>query len=59
MKRSNKKQHGQATTEWTVATFAMIVALFIPWNGQQSAVSLFMDAVRTHHANSSYTLSLP
>ena len=59
MKKTNKKQRGQATAEWTIATFAMVVALFVPWDGHQSAASLFMDAVRTNHANSSYSLSLP
>jgi len=59
MKRVLKKQHGQATAEWSVATFAMVAALFVPWNGEDSAAALFMDAVRTHHANTTYSLSLP
>jgi len=54
-----KTQSGHAITEWTVATFILIMAMFVPWNGEQSAVSMFMDAARTNHANSSYPLSLP
>jgi len=54
-----KKQNGQAMAEWSIATFVLIVALFIPFNGQESAVSMFMDAVRTNHKNTTFSLSLP
>ena len=54
-----KNQRGQASTEWTIATFIIIAALFVPFTGDKSAVSLFMDAVRTHHKDTSFILSLP
>ena len=59
LKSRTNKQNGQATLEWTIATFALVVALFVPWNGNDSAVSAFMKAVRINHANSSFVLSLP
>ena len=53
------RQKGGATIEWTVATFALTVALFVPWDGNQSAMAQFMDGVRTFYANSTFSLSLP
>lgn len=50
---------GQSLTEYLVATSALLVALFVPWNGEQSAVVQFLQAVRAFHANASYALSLP
>ena len=53
------RQSGQSTIEYTVVVLALMAALFIPWNGEQSAVAQFLDAVRDFHANSSFALSLP
>jgi hypothetical protein len=59
MSKRINRQRGQAMTEWTIATFVLIASLFVPWDGHQSAVSMLMDAVRTNHQNSSFTISLP
>lgn len=54
-----RRNSGQSLTEYLVATSALLVALFVPWNGEQSAVVQFLEAVRTFHASASYALSLP
>ena len=54
-----RQEGGQVLTEYTIATLALIVALFVPWNGQPSAVANFMDKARTYHKQASYPLSLP
>lgn len=54
-----RRNSGQSLTEYLVATSALLVALFVPWNGDQSAVVQFLEAVRTFHASASYALSLP
>ena len=59
MRNSRKRNQGQATVEYTVATFALLVAIFVPWDGEQSAAVKFMEAARQFHANSSFALSLP
>lgn len=46
-------------TEYVVITSTLLVALFVPWNGEQSPVVQFLQAVRAFHANASYALSLP
>lgn len=59
MKSCQKRNSGQSTVEYTVATFALLVAIFVPWDGDQSAAVRFMEAARQFHANSSFALSLP
>lgn len=58
MHRINE-QKGHVSIEWTLITFALLLALFVPFDGDQSAVSKFTEAVREFHANSSFALSLP
>jgi len=53
------RQKGGATVEWTVATFALTVALFVPWDGNQSAMAMFMDAIRAFYASTTFSISLP
>lgn len=57
--RSLLRHKGQITTEYLVVTLALVLALFIPWDGQQSAIVQVLQAVRLFHANSSFPLSLP
>jgi len=52
-------QRGNASVEWTLVTFALLTALFVPYDGQQSVATLFMEAVRDFYANSSFPMSLP
>lgn len=54
-----KYTQGSISIEWIIATSTLVVALFVPYNGEDSAVSMFLKAVRDAHANSSYSLSLP
>lgn len=54
-----KKQSGQSTVGYVIATSVLVIALFVPIGGQPSAMVQFMDAVRDLHANSTHTLSLP
>ncbi len=58
MKR-RARHHGQASVEYTIATVILIVALFVPWNGERAPVVLFLEAVRDFYANASFVLSLP
>ncbi|MEE9424943.1 MAG: hypothetical protein V3V18_08170 [Methylococcales bacterium] len=54
------KQRGSVSTEWVIVTMIMLLALFAPLvGGNQSVMSLFMDALRGFHQNSSFLLSLP
>lgn len=46
-------------TEYSIAIFALVVALFVPWNGEPSAVARFLDAVRAYHTQASFPFSLP
>lgn len=59
MTNERDKARGQSLTEYTVITSALLVALFVPWNGEQAPVVQFLEAVRAFHANASYALSLP
>ncbi len=54
-----KKQKGQSTVSYIIATSVMVVALFVPWGGQPSAVVQFLEGARALHAASTYNLSLP
>jgi hypothetical protein len=54
-----RKNSGQSTVSYIVATGAIVIALFVPFGGQQSAMVQFMDGVRSLHANGTYSLSLP
>ena len=56
---NRKKQQGTISIEWTLITFALVFALFVPFDGDKSAAVKFMEAVRDFHSNSSYVLSLP
>jgi len=56
-KLSNQK--GTVSIEWTLITFALVFALFVPFQGDKSAVVKFMESARQFHANSSFVLSLP
>lgn len=58
MKRA-RRQAGHVSAEWIVATTALVVALFVPFDGDHSAVAMFVQAVKDFHANSMYSLSLP
>lgn len=53
------RQKGQTLSEYSIAMFALLVALFVPWGGEPSAVARFLDAVRTYHTQASFPLSLP
>jgi len=57
--KTKARQSGQAIPEYAIIAFLMIVALFVPWGGQPSAVAQFLNAVRTYHTQASYPLSLP
>jgi hypothetical protein len=58
-KSRQNKQRGQATAEWTIATMILIGALFVPYNGKDSAMSNFMKKLRSYNADSTYFISLP
>jgi hypothetical protein len=55
------KQTGNISTEWSVVTLIMLLALFAPLPGSNglSIMNIFMDALRGFHQNSSFLLSLP
>ena len=57
--RNTKYQKGTISVEWTLITFALVFALFVPFNGEKSAAVQFMEGAREFHANSSFVLSLP
>jgi hypothetical protein len=52
-------QKGSVTAEWLVITLVMIAVFFIPFDGNQSALSLLMDAIRLNYASASHAASLP
>lgn len=54
-----RKITGQVSAEWLMVTAALIIALFVPFDGNQSAVAMFVEAVKDFHANSMFSLSLP
>lgn len=54
-----KKHKGQSTVSYIIGTSVMVIALFVPWGGQPSAMVQFMEGVRALHATSTYSLSLP
>jgi len=54
-----KQQRGQTMSEYAIVFFMLLVALFVPWGGEPSAVARFLDAVRTYHTQASFPLSLP
>jgi len=54
-----KHEKGQTMTEYSIVFFMLLVALFVPWNNEPSAVARFLDAVRTYHTQASFPLSLP
>ncbi len=54
-----KRMSGQSTVGYTIATGAMVLALFVPWGGDPAPMVQFMEAVRELHGNSTYVLSLP
>ena len=53
------RQGGQVISEYSIAMFALLVALFVPWNGEASAVATFLNSVRAYHTQASFPLSLP
>jgi hypothetical protein len=53
------RENGQVISEYSIALFALLVALFVPWNGETSAVANFLNSVRAYHAQASFPLSLP
>ncbi len=57
--RNFRIERGQVSTEWLIVTAVLMAALFIPIDGDQSAVAMFVQAVKDFHANSVYSLSLP
>jgi len=56
---SYRKTKGQSSVGYVIGTSVLVIALFVPWGGQPSAMVQFMEGVRALHANSSYSLSLP
>lgn len=58
-KRRRSKQLGQSTISYAIATSIMVFALFVPWNGNPSAIVQFMQGARQLHQNVTYVLSLP
>ena len=57
--KNSKYQKGTISIEWTLITFALVFALFVPFSGDKSAAVKFMESAREFHANSSFVLSLP
>jgi hypothetical protein len=55
----SERQRGFSTTEWVALTFWLLLALFVPFGDNPSAVAMFLQAVRDFHANASFPLSLP
>lgn len=52
-------QQGHTTTDWLVASSIVLAALFIPFDGHNSAVALFIEALRSFYGSSTFALSLP
>ena len=53
-------QQGFSTTEWTLATFALIVALFTPIPALgKSAMALLGESLRNYYEHVGLLLSLP
>lgn len=59
MRNSIVRQLGHVSFEWTLVTLIVMTALFLPLDGDKSAVVSLMDAVRSYHANASFAFSLP
>ncbi|WP_416394995.1 hypothetical protein [Allohahella sp. A8] len=59
MQASLFSQRGQVTAEWLVGTLILVLALFVPLNGEDSAVSLMMTAIRDHYSAASFVASMP
>lgn len=57
--RCAQRQVGHVSAEWLIATAALLIALFVPVDGDQSAVAMFVQAAKDYYANSMYSLSLP
>lgn len=55
------KQRGSVSTEWTVATMALLVVLFTPLPGEEgrSLMAILMDSIRGFYMNTAWLLSLP
>lgn len=53
------REGGQVISEYSIVLFALLVALFVPWNGDPSAVANFLNSVRAYHTQASFPLSLP
>lgn len=57
MKR--QRQTGHVSTECIVISTAMVIALFVPWDGEQSAMAMLVQGVQSFFSHGSYVLSLP
>jgi hypothetical protein len=53
------KQIGGSTTEWLIITVIFTLALFVPFDGERSALGMVVDAVKEYNENSSFIISLP
>jgi hypothetical protein len=54
-----QQQCGSVSTEWLVVTAALVVALFVPFDGHASVAAMLIEAVKVLNANTMYPLSLP
>lgn len=52
-------QRGNVSAEWIIATAVLVIALFVPVDGDKSAFALFLDGARNFHEHISYMLSFP
>lgn len=53
------KQHGQAMTEYLVATLVVMMMVGISFSGEESVIDLFLNAINTAFSNLSSFLSIP
>ena len=50
---------GNVTVEWTLVTILLFGALFLPVDGERSAMELFVEAVQDYNGGTTFLLSLP
>jgi len=50
---------GNVTVEWTLVTMLLFGALFLPVDGERSAMELFVEAVQDYNRGTTFLMSLP
>jgi len=59
MKRSRKRQSGQATTEYALITLVLCMMLVAPIDGSDGFMFKAINAYKTYYTGYYYVLNLP